>query len=99
MPSNIEIKARARDFEEIRRHAESLSDTSVEVIPQEDIFFNTEKGRLKLRDPGTEIAGNSSITRAPIRKVQNARSIIFMKPLILKISNAFLNLPMGFAAW
>lgn len=49
MPSNIEIKARARDFEEIRRHAESLSDTPVEVIPQEDIFFNTEKGRLKLR--------------------------------------------------
>lgn len=49
MPSNIEIKARARDFEEIRRRAESLSDTPVEVIPQEDIFFNTEKGRLKLR--------------------------------------------------
>lgn len=49
MPSNIEIKARARDFEEIRRRAESLSDTSVEVIPQEDTFFNTEKGRLKLR--------------------------------------------------
>jgi predicted adenylyl cyclase CyaB len=49
MPSNIEIKARTRDFEEIRRRAESLSDTSVEVIPQEDIFFNTEKGRLKLR--------------------------------------------------
>lgn len=49
MPANIEIKARARDFEEIRRHAESLSDTPVEVIPQEDIFFNTEKGRLKLR--------------------------------------------------
>ena len=49
MPANIEIKARARDFEEIRRHAESLSDTPVEVIPQEDIFFNTEQGRLKLR--------------------------------------------------
>jgi len=49
MPLNIEIKARARNFEEIRRRAESLSDTSVEVIPQEDIFFNTEKGRLKLR--------------------------------------------------
>jgi predicted adenylyl cyclase CyaB len=49
MPSNIEIKARARDFEEIRHHAESLSNTPVEVIPQEDIFFNTEKGRLKLR--------------------------------------------------
>jgi predicted adenylyl cyclase CyaB len=49
MPTNIEIKAYARNFEEIRRRAESLSDISVEVIPQEDIFFNTEKGRLKLR--------------------------------------------------
>jgi predicted adenylyl cyclase CyaB len=49
MPSNIEIKARARDFEEIRHRAESLSDTPVEVISQEDTFFNTEKGRLKLR--------------------------------------------------
>jgi predicted adenylyl cyclase CyaB len=49
MPSNIEIKARARNFEAIRRYAESLSDTPVEVIPQEDIFFNIEKGRLKLR--------------------------------------------------
>jgi len=49
MPTNIEIKARARDFEEIRRRAESLSDLPAEVILQEDIFFNTEKGRLKLR--------------------------------------------------
>jgi predicted adenylyl cyclase CyaB len=49
MPLNIEIKARARDFEEIRRRAESLSNTPVEVIRQEDTFFNTEKGRLKLR--------------------------------------------------
>lgn len=49
MPSNIEIKARARDFAEIRRRAEGLSDTPVEVIPQEDTFFNTPQGRLKLR--------------------------------------------------
>ena len=49
MPSNIEIKARARNFEEIRRRAEDLSDTPVEVIPQEDTFFNTPQGRLKLR--------------------------------------------------
>jgi predicted adenylyl cyclase CyaB len=49
MPSNIEIKAYARNFNEIRRRAESLSDTPVEVIPQEDIFFNTSQGRLKLR--------------------------------------------------
>ncbi len=49
MPSNIEIKAYARNFNEIRRRAEALSDRPVEVIPQEDIFFNTPQGRLKLR--------------------------------------------------
>jgi predicted adenylyl cyclase CyaB len=49
MPSNIEIKARVRDFNKIRRRAEQLSDTRVEVIPQEDTFFNTPQGRLKLR--------------------------------------------------
>lgn len=49
MPSNIEIKARARNFAEIRRRAEAISDRPVEVIPQEDTFFNVEHGRLKLR--------------------------------------------------
>jgi predicted adenylyl cyclase CyaB len=49
MPSNIEIKARLHDFDEIRHRAEELSDTPVEVIPQEDTFFNTSQGRLKLR--------------------------------------------------
>ena len=49
MPFNIEIKAHVRNFDEIRRRAENLSDTPVEVIPQEDTFFNTSQGRLKLR--------------------------------------------------
>ena len=49
MPTNIEIKARARNFEEIKARAEKLSDTPVQVIPQEDTFFNTPQGRLKLR--------------------------------------------------
>ena len=49
MPSNIEIKARVRNFEEMRQRAEKLSDMALQVIPQEDIFFNTEMGRLKLR--------------------------------------------------
>jgi predicted adenylyl cyclase CyaB len=49
MPSNIEIKAHIRDFDEIRRRAEVLSDSPVQVIPQEDTFFNTPEGRLKLR--------------------------------------------------
>ena len=49
MPSNIEIKARARSFENIKTRAEELSDTAVQIIPQTDIFFNTAQGRLKLR--------------------------------------------------
>jgi adenylate cyclase len=49
LPSNIEIKAHARSFEDIKRRAEALSDTPVEAIRQEDIFFNTPRGRLKLR--------------------------------------------------
>jgi len=49
MASNIEIKARVDDFEALKTRAESISDKPLEIIPQEDIFFNTEKGRLKLR--------------------------------------------------
>lgn len=49
MPSNIEIKARVRNFDEIKARAENLSNQPVEVIPQEDTFFNTPQGRLKLR--------------------------------------------------
>jgi predicted adenylyl cyclase CyaB len=49
MPRNIEIKARVRDFPDLKRRAESLSDSPLEVIPQEDTFFVTSKGRLKLR--------------------------------------------------
>jgi predicted adenylyl cyclase CyaB len=49
MATNIEIKARVDDFDALKARAESLSDQSVQVISQEDTFFNTDKGRLKLR--------------------------------------------------
>lgn len=49
MPSNIEIKARAHNFEEIKSRAEKLGALPVQVISQEDTFFNTPQGRLKLR--------------------------------------------------
>jgi predicted adenylyl cyclase CyaB len=49
MPANIEIKARVHDLAGLRARAEALSDTPVQVIPQEDTFFHTPKGRLKLR--------------------------------------------------
>jgi predicted adenylyl cyclase CyaB len=49
MPANIEIKARVRDAAAFHQRAASLSDTPVEIIPQVDTFFNTSRGRLKLR--------------------------------------------------
>jgi predicted adenylyl cyclase CyaB len=49
MPSNIEVKAYARNFDDIKARAEKLSDQPAQVIPQEDIFFNAPQGRLKLR--------------------------------------------------
>lgn len=49
MPVNIEIKARARNFPDLARRGEELSDSPAQLIPQEDTFFNTARGRLKLR--------------------------------------------------
>lgn len=49
MPTNIEIKARVRDAERFRAIAEEVSDTARAVIPQEDVFFRSPHGRLKLR--------------------------------------------------
>ena len=46
---NIEIKARTRNFDRAVQLAEKISDTKVELLRQEDTFFNTPAGRLKLR--------------------------------------------------
>jgi predicted adenylyl cyclase CyaB len=49
MPSNIEIKARAANWVRQRHLAECLSHTPVQRISQEDVFFASRAGRLKLR--------------------------------------------------
>lgn len=71
MATNIEIKARVDNFEALKARAESLSDQPLVVIPQEDTFFNTEKGRLKLRiqtpDTGTLICYERSNQEGPKR--------------------------------
>ena len=56
MPVNIEIKARLTDFEALKQRAQALSDTPVKIIPQVDTFFQTGKGRLKLREFGSRPA-------------------------------------------
>jgi predicted adenylyl cyclase CyaB len=49
VPRNIEIKARAQDWERQKTLARDLSDQEPEYLFQEDTFFNVPAGRLKLR--------------------------------------------------
>jgi len=49
MGRNVEIKAVLRDVESTRRRAAVLSGSDGEQIAQRDTFFNTTRGRLKLR--------------------------------------------------
>ena len=56
MPTNVEIKARAPEFEALRARAEQLSDMPVQTLTQTDTFFFTSKGRLKLRELGAGFA-------------------------------------------
>ncbi|KAG8576514.1 hypothetical protein GDO81_009889 [Engystomops pustulosus] len=50
MPRNVEIKAKINDWESSLKICQQLSGSSGEKILQRDVFFNTTKGRLKLRD-------------------------------------------------
>ena len=56
MPTNIEMKAHVHDLDDLRSRAESLSDSPVQIIPQEDTFFHVPKGRLKLRQLRPDLA-------------------------------------------
>ncbi len=71
MPSNIEIKARVHDLAALNARAAALSDTLVQIIPQEDTFFNIPQGRLKLRqlapDRGQLIYSERNDTSGPKR--------------------------------
>ena len=49
MNSNIEIKAKTQDFSWQKELASKLTDTPEQLICQEDIFFYSPKGLLKLR--------------------------------------------------
>ncbi len=49
MPANIEIKARTEKFDELRERLSVLSGAPPEILLQEDTFFPSPNGRLKLR--------------------------------------------------
>jgi predicted adenylyl cyclase CyaB len=47
--ANIEIKARVARYDHLQRAVAALSDTPATRLDQEDTFFQTQRGRLKLR--------------------------------------------------
>ena len=49
MKRNVEIKARIADMAALTARVKSVADQGPEIIRQEDTFFNSEQGRLKLR--------------------------------------------------
>jgi predicted adenylyl cyclase CyaB len=49
MPYNIEIKAKVKDMAKLKLLAESLASEPCITLYQEDIFFQSNQGRLKLR--------------------------------------------------
>ncbi len=51
---NIEIKAHVLDTGRLRATVRAMSDTVVEVLKQEDVFFAVATGRLKLRIMGED---------------------------------------------
>lgn len=50
MPSNVEIKAKVHDFQQLIENAKQLSKSEGHIITQEDTFFKVLTGRLKLRN-------------------------------------------------
>lgn len=55
MARNIELKAHARAFDELRERAAALADDAPLIFRQQDFFYDVPRGRLKLRqfDDGT----------------------------------------------
>jgi len=49
MNRNIEIKFKPKNYNEVFYMARILSDSDPEVFKQEDIYYGTKNGRLKLR--------------------------------------------------
>ena len=49
MARNIEIKARAQHFEQLRERAAALSPDAPLIFRQQDFFYDVPRGRLKLR--------------------------------------------------
>jgi adenylate cyclase len=56
MGRNVEIKARVDDLEALRQRVEGLADSGPSTVEQQDTFFCSRHGRLKLREMSDGVA-------------------------------------------
>ena len=86
MPTNIEIKFRVDDLDSIEPIAAKLADHGPELLIHEDIFFNTNSGRLKLRkfaDGSAELIGYHRADSDSIRE-SNWHAYATQDPAVLQ---------------
>jgi predicted adenylyl cyclase CyaB len=76
MPSNIEIKAVVKDRSRAMATAAQLSDADPEEIYQEDVFFQCDKARLKLRILGPDRGELIRYERADVADTRCSRYLI-----------------------
>ncbi|UCE65282.1 MAG: class IV adenylate cyclase [Candidatus Zixiibacteriota bacterium] len=86
MARNIEIKAKAQDFQKQMLIAESLGDGKVQHLFQEDTFFYVPSGRLKLREFGDGKGELIQYERGDSLEPAECRYLLYPadKPTILK---------------
>ncbi|XP_013403217.1 uncharacterized protein LOC106168620 [Lingula anatina] len=78
MPTNVEIKAKVANLEELKSKAASLSDSS-DVLVQEDTFFVTSNGRLKLREQKSRQSTGAELVYYEREDTEGPKSSHFVK--------------------
>ena len=71
MPKNIEIKFRVDDLGAVEQKAAAIADDGPQLLVQEDVFFHTVQGRLKLRkfaDQPAELIAYHRIDSTDVRQ-------------------------------
>ncbi len=76
MPSNIEIKAVLKNRPAVEAAAARLADHGPELIQQEDIFFNCDGARLKLRILGPDRGELIRYQRDNVAETRRSRYLI-----------------------
>lgn len=90
MPVNLEFKASVFSLDGVKNIAIGLSATHLITLYQTDTYFNTNKGRLKLRENNVDEAqliyyerGENSSDRWSHYKIYNVQDFSLLKELLM----------------